>query len=87
MTLVKLVFGSWAEPLGCHPEPISARCQLTVTKVLFDELLLSLIYSYLYCRRSEWNIKYWVSKGMKCLWWNFRHSERLEEIYFEAIGD
>lgn len=31
MMLVKLVFGSRAGPLDCHPEPISARCQLSVT--------------------------------------------------------
>ena len=48
MTLVKLVFCSWAESLDCHPKPHTAKCQLTVTKVLFDELFLSYIESYLY---------------------------------------
>lgn len=42
MMLVKPVFGSWAEPLVCDPEPMSARSQLSVIKILSDELFLSL---------------------------------------------
>ena len=48
MAFVKLIFGSWADLLDCHPKPNSARCQLIFPKVLSDELLWSLTYSSLY---------------------------------------
>lgn len=64
MKLAKLGFGSWAAPLDGQTKPISASLFSPRSYLMSYFCFLNIAIRIF--MRSEWNIKYRGSKGMRC---------------------